>query len=663
MFDHISLRKKIFLLALIPALTACLIFAALVGFSSRRASTLVRENVTNFMVERTVRSLFHGHASSETAANYTAELLQLQLQIAELSLGAHGGFELSGPAVPHALIGDSQHIGGSVPMQSMHIGGEIVLTGRSEKLQEIASRTGALAVLFERVNDSNDFVRISASSPAVQLGTFLEGIDGGEGDKAVAALGAGKSFVGRTLEGKQWHIGDYEPLRSSSGQLIGALYLGRPIEGMKSLQNELIVNSIGAHGSVTLAYAHGPQAGHLISSPTGIAARTASEWLPQALAHARTMKDAEEGAVNIYSPADKSDAIVRYSYLQRYDWLLVEVADSRDLSQASSAVKNEFVDLEIRSVIGAVIVLLVVAFTSTLISKRIVDPLLEITIQLTSNGTQVASSAVQQLSHATNFNVSSTEIATAVKQISSTSQELLRAMEDLSHEALRASEAAKVGTTGLQSMGSSIEALSQATATISASLNNIRAQASKINAVTLAVTKVADQTNLLSLNAAIEAERAGDAGAGFAVVAREIRRLADQSAQSSQEIEGTVHEMHDAVTAGVAEVRALSLVVDQSVNASGRIREQFTEIISRVEAMTPRYEMVHLGMQNQNEGAKQISQAMWQLTESSAQTSDAIAELNQVSLELHKAVGILKSRIFEEEATGAPSYANGKHDA
>ncbi len=207
-------------------------------------------------------------------------------------------------------------------------------------------------------------------------------------------------------------------------------------------------------------------------------------------------------------------------------------------------------------------------------------------------------------------------------------------MEELSQEASRASTVAQDGTASLRGLGQSIEALSKATSTISDSLNEIRTQASKINSVTLAVTKVADQTNLLSLNAAIEAERAGDAGAGFAVGAREIRRLADQSANSSQEFEQTVHEMQDAVTSCVAEFHALSLAVDQSVAVSDHIRQQFTEIISRVEAMTPRYEMVHLGMQNQSVGAEQIS--------------DAISELNQVSIELHKAVGILKKRIFQE---------------
>ena len=648
-FDQISLRKKIILLAVIPALTACVIFATLVYTSSRSASHIVRENITDFMVERTVRSLTHGYASSVVASDFVANELRLNSKIAALDSANKGGYELVGPPIPHALIGDSNHIGGQVSMPAMKFGGETVTMGRSERIQEISHDIGGvMTTLFERVNDTGDLVRISSSSPIVPLGSFLNKTNDSLNDPAETLL-HGEEFFGRTLVAGAWYMGHYIPLRDHTGKVIGALYLGMPIDGMTAFRDELVANSIGAHGSVLLIYAHGPERGKMISPPpTGIAATTESEWLPKVMEASLNMQDNEQLAINVRSPKDKADAIVRYSYLKRFDWIFVTIADSRDLAGASTAVRDQFHDLMIQSVIGALIVLLVVGLGATFLSKQIVDPLLEITIQLTSNGTQVASSANQQLSHTTSLNVSSTQIATAVKEISSTSQELLRAMEELSQEASRASTVAQDGTSSLRGLGQSIDSLSKATSTIADSLTEIRTQASKINAVTLAVTKVADQTNLLSLNAAIEAERAGDAGAGFAVVAREIRRLADQSANSSQEIEQTVHEMHDAVTAGVSEVAALTTAVEQSIAVSDHIRQQFTEIISRVEAMTPRYEMVHLGMQNQSVGAQQISDAMWQLTESAGQTSDAIAELNQVSIELHKAVGILKKRIFQE---------------
>ena len=93
--------------------------------------------------------------------------------------------------------------------------------------------------------------------------------------------------------------------------------------------------------------------------------------------------------------------------------------------------------------------------------------------------------------------------------------------------------------------------LVESTASVSAKLGMIREKADSINAVVTTITKVADQTNLLSINAAIEAEKAGEYGRGFAVVATEIRRLADQTGVATYDIEQMVKEIQSAVSAGV----------------------------------------------------------------------------------------------------------------
>jgi methyl-accepting chemotaxis protein len=648
---NFSLRKKILLLALLPALVVSLILALLVWKSSRRASGVVRSNVTDFMVARTQRSLHHGYASAEVTANYIEQELGLNMNVAQLILGSTGGITVGGSPTPVALIGDSQHVGGQANLQPMHFGNDLLMHGRSELVEEVANQTSALAIVFQRVGSTGEIVRVASSSPSVPLNTFLSNTTPDAPADPAKYILSGNSYVGRTLEAGSWHIGRYEPLRDKSGSIVGALYLGLPVDGIKSLQNELAANSIGSKGSVALIYAHGPQRGRVLVSPFGIATETESVWMPKVMNHVLKMKDAQEEAIDV--PTKDNQAIVRYSYIQKFDWILIAVADAKELQQASVAVRDEFNALQEQLLLSALVVLLIVGGVAWYVGRKIVDPLLGITIQLTSSGTQIASSANQQLSHATSFNVSSTEVATAVKQISATSQELLRAMEELSREAARASAVAQEGSTALAGFGASIDTLERAGKTIASSLTAIREKAGKINTVTLAVTKVADQTNLLSLNAAIEAEKAGEAGAGFGVVAREIRRLADQSAKASQEIELTIHEMQGAVSAGGEEVRALTAAVEQSTAVSERIREQFSEIIARVEAMTPRYEMVHLGMQNQSEGAQQISEAMWQLTESASQTTDAVSELNHVSLELKRAVNILKQRIFESDEDDA----------
>jgi methyl-accepting chemotaxis protein WspA len=181
-----------------------------------------------------------------------------------------------------------------------------------------------------------------------------------------------------------------------------------------------------------------------------------------------------------------------------------------------------------------------------------------------------------------------------------------------------------------------------ATRTIAERLTAIQQRAHDITSVVTTITKVADQTNLLSLNAAIEAEKAGEYGRGFAVVAREIRRLADQTAVATLDIERIVNEMRASVSAGVAGMEQFAHEVQQGVEQVRVVGTQLGEIIARVQALTPRFDTVNQGMQAQAEGAQQISAATVQLREAAQQTATslqestrAIAQLNLAAQGLH----------------------------
>ena len=154
-------------------------------------------------------------------------------------------------------------------------------------------------------------------------------------------------------------------------------------------------------------------------------------------------------------------------------------------------------------------------------------------------------------------------------------------------------------------------------------------KASNINNIVNTITKVADQTNMLSLNAAIEAEKAGEYGTGFAVVAREIRRLADQTAVATLDIENMVREMQGAVSTGVMEMDKFSKEVKYSVDNVGNIGEKLASIIEQVQTLTPRFQQVSNSVGGQSQGAVQISEAMAQLSESSEDTIVALAEVNK----------------------------------
>ena len=153
------------------------------------------------------------------------------------------------------------------------------------------------------------------------------------------------------------------------------------------------------------------------------------------------------------------------------------------------------------------------------------------------------------------------------------------------------------------------------------------------------INKVADQTNLLSLNAAIEAEKAGEYGHGFGVVATEIRRLADQTAVATYDIEQMVKEMQSAVSAGVMGMDKFNEEVRRGSEETRQVTGQLAEIIQQVQALTPRFESVNEGMQAQSAAAGQISDALGQLGETAQQSAQAFRQnteaIEQLSLAAH----------------------------
>ncbi|MDQ1257391.1 MAG: methyl-accepting chemotaxis protein, partial [Candidatus Hydrogenedentes bacterium] len=158
-------------------------------------------------------------------------------------------------------------------------------------------------------------------------------------------------------------------------------------------------------------------------------------------------------------------------------------------------------------------------------------------VQLASAATQIAATSRQQEATVAEFGASTTEVTAAVKEISATAQELATTMQDVQNTASGTASLAETGRDGIAGMEASMRQLAQAVSTISNRLAVINEKANNINSMVTTITKVADQTNLLSLNASIEAEKAGEYGLGFSVVAREIRHLADQTAIASLDIE------------------------------------------------------------------------------------------------------------------------------
>lgn len=266
-------------------------------------------------------------------------------------------------------------------------------------------------------------------------------------------------------------------------------------------------------------------------------------------------------------------------------------------------------------------------------------------IDLMSTATELAATSKQQEGTVSTFGAATSQIAAAVREISATSQELLTTMDGVAVVAADTSKLAEGGRTGLQAIDSTMGQLTRASETITAKLAVIREKATDINVVVTTITKVADQTNLLSVNAAIEAEKAGEYGLGFLVLAREIRRLADQTAVSTLDIELIVKEMQGAVSTGVMEMDKFSDEVRQGAASVAQIGSQLSEIIAQVHALSTRFDSVNDGMRAQSQGARQINDAMVSLAEGARSTTGSLSEFNNATDHLRDAVTELKQEI------------------
>jgi methyl-accepting chemotaxis protein WspA len=270
-------------------------------------------------------------------------------------------------------------------------------------------------------------------------------------------------------------------------------------------------------------------------------------------------------------------------------------------------------------------------------------------IQVNTSVNEIAASAREQEATATEVAAATTEIAATSREIAATSQELVRTMGEVFTAAEDSAALAGQGQAGLTRMEATMRQVMDASSSINTKLAVLNEKAGNINHVVTTITKVADQTNLLSLNAAIEAEKAGEYGRGFAVVATEIRRLADQTAVATYDIDRMVKEIQSAVAAGVMGMDKFSDEVRRGMHEIEVVSGQLTQIIQQVQALAPRCESVSEGMQAQATGAGQITEALAQLSDAAQQTIQSLRQstiaidgLNQAATSMHGGVSRFK---------------------
>jgi methyl-accepting chemotaxis protein len=271
-----------------------------------------------------------------------------------------------------------------------------------------------------------------------------------------------------------------------------------------------------------------------------------------------------------------------------------------------------------------------------------------------SEGVAKIASAAAQLSLVTqqtavgvnNQKEETDQVATAMNQMTATVMEVARNAEEASEAASQADQQAREGDAVVNDAIEQIERLASEVTNSTQAMSQLKSESDKIGGVLDVIKSVSQQTNLLALNAAIEAARAGEAGRGFAVVADEVRSLAQRTQQSTEEIEELIAALQNGTQQVVTALDASKSLTDSSVDLSRRAGcalEHITRTVSTIQNMN---QQIATAGEEQSTVAEQINRSILnvrdisdQTAAASEQTAASSAELARLGLDLQGMVG------------------------
>ncbi|MCO8164164.1 methyl-accepting chemotaxis protein [Pseudomonas sp. 21LCFQ010] len=284
--------------------------------------------------------------------------------------------------------------------------------------------------------------------------------------------------------------------------------------------------------------------------------------------------------------------------------------------------------------------------------QRMGSTLRELITGIRDGVTQIASAA-EELSAVTeqtsagvnNQKTETDQVATAMHEMSATVQEVARNAEQASHAASAADREARDGDKVVAQAIAQIERLATEVGRSADAMNLLEQESDKIGKVMDVIKAVAEQTNLLALNAAIEAARAGEAGRGFAVVADEVRGLAQRTQKSTEEIESLIA----ALQSGTRQVSSIMLgsrdLTSSSVQLSRQAGDSLGSITQTVAGIQAMNQQIAAAAEQQSAVAEEISRSIINVRDVSEQTASASEETAASSVELARLGGQLQTMV------------------
>ncbi len=512
------------------------------------------------------------------------------------------------------------------------------------EVDEFKQMTAGVATLFVRSGD--DFIRVSTSltkqDGSRAIGTLLD-----HQHPAYAKLMAGQSYVGRALLFDRYYMTQYTPVRDSSGKVFAVLFVGFDYTDSQKAQFDNLKRFV----------------------------TDAEQAIPAIVDLAK-----QPGTGRFWS--DKADDI--YSVAVPFaegPWTVVASMPKAEISEVTWSVG-------ISLVLGSLLAMLLAVSAAVWLLRSKLRPLGDLVRQAQALGAGDLSVRLDVSSHdeigqlASNFNqmgqalstmvehirkaaeevngraqalsgLSSgayegmeqqsgeiTSMAGAVEEFSATSLNIADNMGNTERLAQENAQQTRIGRASMDEASSSLEQIGRATV-----INTLGQRSQEIGGIVGVITSIAEQTNLLALNAAIEAARAGEQGRGFAVVADEVRSLAGRTREATDEISSMIHSIQQETGHAIQTMEQGNALMQEGLSRNANVASALARIDEQSRSAGQQFAAITTATQEQSSTATLLSSNLQSIALANSEQREVVSNLAQTARELEALAAELRQEV------------------
>ncbi|RMO90752.1 Methyl-accepting chemotaxis protein [Pseudomonas syringae pv. philadelphi] len=549
---------------------------------------------------------------------------------------------------------------------------DTALNNDFSEVDEFRSLTAGVATIFVRSGD--DLIRISTSL-SKQDGTRAIGTVLDRKGAAYERLMAGQSYVGKAVLFDRYYMTQYSPVRDNSGKIIAALFVGFDYTDAQKTQFDNLKNfRIGSTGSLALL----DEKGSWLVPPAGVKSQ---EGAAKAVADLAS----KPGKAQFWSEGDDD----YYSVGQPFaggPWTVIASMPRDEISEVTWNVGTQLA-------IGSLLAMIIAVVSAVWLLRSKLRPLselvrqadalgagdLSVRLNVTSNDeigqlsgsfnkmSEALSSMVSHIRTAAQ-EVSSrahalsglsggayegmeqqsgeiTSMAGAVEEFSATSMNIADNMGNTERLAQENAQQTRIGRTSMEEASSSLQQIATSLTSTAKVIDTLGQRSQEIGSIVGVITSIADQTNLLALNAAIEAARAGEQGRGFAVVADEVRSLASRTREATDEISGMIASIQQETGNAISTMQQGNTLMQEGLSLNAKVASALAQIDEQSRSAGHQFAAITTATQEQSSTATMLSSNLQSIAMANSEQRQVMSNLAITAQELNGLATELRNEV------------------